>query len=266
MIYLALVLNFILNLSVFQTYKDTLYQARVFLNRGIRYENNGELVKALEEYGKAISLDSTFTPALERTNRILILYGKEDSLILFYMNKIDMYPDNPVYHYIYGRLIHDNDLKKTEFLKCIELDSLYYWGHFGLAELYYEIGNPDSAIIKFKDAISVNPAIIDAHYSLGNLYFEKENYTRAEKEFKKCIMINPVTIVNSYYKLALIYEMRDDIEKSINYYNLFMRYAPDAPEVDHIIDVVEYLKFIIDQRNRNNFFYRLKKRIGELIK
>jgi len=246
--------------------QDSIYESRVYFNKAKQSENNCELVKALELYQKAFEYDQTYAAALEEITDILILYGKRDSLLALYEQKTKTEPGNPLYHYIYGKILPGNGAKKSEFLTCIELDSLYYRGYAGLGTYYYETGNIDSALFYYNKAIRINPAIIDGHYLLGKLYFEQENYEEAEMEFKKCNAINPRTYVDTYYKLALIYEYREQPEEALSYYNLFLRYAPNAAEVDHILNVMAYLQFRIDEKNRDDFFYRLKKRLGEIIK
>jgi len=266
MTYLFILLHFSINILSVSAGQDSVYDARVYLNKGIRYQNNGEFVKALEVYERSYNLDPNYTPAVDKITDVLLLYGKRDSLISQYSNKVMEEPDNPIHHYIYGKLERDASIKKAEFLKCMELDSLYYWGYIGLASYYYETGKRDSSMLYYRKAIRINPAIIDGHYNLGKLYYERENYEKAEEEFEKCIKINPRIIMDIYYKLALLYEFREETPRAIEYYKLLLRYAPDAPEVDHIINVLEFLNFKIDEENKDNVLYRLKKRLGEVIK
>lgn len=73
--------------------------------------------------------------------------------------------------------------------------------HLDFGRAYAEAGNPDLAIVEFKEAIALNPRLPEAHYCLGASYLLSQGqagFPEAIKEFHRELELNP----NDYFSLA----------------------------------------------------------------
>src|SRR5262249_49109584 len=64
-------------------------------------------------------------------------------------------------------------------------------GYYNLGLVYKRKGQPELAIQAYREAIRVNPRMVDAHYNLGNLYMEKEEPSLAIAHYKSALELRP---------------------------------------------------------------------------
>ena len=68
------------------------------------------------------------------------------------------------------------------------------------------------AVISLKQAIFINPKLIDAHLNLFSVYMELSNLSEAESSIKKAIKLDPNSSI-SHFNLSRVYlELGKDLE------------------------------------------------------
>jgi len=217
-------------------------------NEGVRLQNLGNSKRAIVQFESSLSYDSLYVPSHERLQDIFrFIPGKEDSIRAVYNSLKDSHPDNARYVYLAGRLL-DVEEKESEFKRAIRLDSLFYWGYFGLGKIYLTTGLFDEAIKQFKKAIAINPAIPDAQLELGLAYENLDQCTKAVKQYKKVLHINPKVVPDAYYFLGRIYANQADTSQSPEH---FKQYTSQSLEhFKKYLDLVKQGGYVDSARTR----------------
>lgn len=115
-----------------------------------------------------------------------------------------------------------------------------------LAQLAYDDGleyldenDFDSAILKFRKAIEIDPNFAFAWDNLGVSYRKTNQYDEAIEAYKKSLEINPngrLPLMN----IAVTYNLNKEFEAAINYYNKFIDIYPDDPEGYYGLGLILY--------------------------
>ena len=98
---------------------------------------------------------------------------------------------------------------------------------------YYKKGALDTAIISLKEAIELEPNIIEAHYYLGLAYEDKEMYEDAVKAYKKVREISTdmssETAKNAARHLVDIYRKERMVDEMMNFIKEASQHSKDIP-------------------------------------
>ena len=95
-------------------------------------------------------------------------------------------------------------------------------------------GQLDTAILYFKNAMSLNPNLDDAYYNLGVALVEKGNIEQALMNFQKTTELNP-NHANGFYNLGLTMFKLGRIEESINSYFQSLAILPNDVQTHHAL-------------------------------
>jgi tetratricopeptide (TPR) repeat protein len=105
-----------------------------------------------------------------------------------------------------------------------------------LGETYNCVGRYDEAIVKFKEAIAINPNLADTRKDLGLAYFEKGMFDEAVVEFKEAIAINP-NLADSHNNLGMACYAKGLLDKAISEYIEAIAIEPDFAEAHYNLGV-----------------------------
>ena len=206
---------------------DEARRTRIYYNEGVQLHNLGNSKQAITQFDLSLLYDPLYVPAHERLQDIYrFILGKEDSIRTVYKTLKDSFPDNVEYIYLAGRLL-DIEEREPEFNRAIRLDSLFYWGYYGLGNIYLTTGFFDEAVKQYKKAVAINPAIPDAELALGLAYENLNQYAKAVKQYKKALHINPKVAPDGYFFLGRIYADKADTSQSLE---RFKQYASQSFE------------------------------------
>lgn len=61
----------------------------------------------------------------------------------------------------------------------------------GLARCYYELGRDDEALVLYREAIALNPAVWEAQYYLGRIHLENRRYAQAVEPLDNALKLKP---------------------------------------------------------------------------
>lgn len=204
------------------SYNDCLFcnseeNAEIYCCLGECYEqlNNDSL--AIDNYRRAIELDSEFSDAW---------YGL--AMVAYKKNN------------------YDDCLKTLKKALYIQPDNSDYW--FSLGNLYSQTEDQKKAVEAFKKAIELNPEDFESWINLSDLYFKKNMLTKAIKTMNESyVYTSDVPIVN--FRLAAYYYLKGDNRIGLKYFKKgmqlnvtdhdeFLKICPDAlsfPEIKKLI-------------------------------
>ena len=160
------------------------------------YRMKGDLVKAVAEGERAVTLEPSHAPALNNYANCLISLGRSEEAIPIYQKAIRVSPLG--LHYLYdgfGRaLLNTGRFEEavSAFKKAIQLapDNLFY--HAELAGTYVMMGREEEAIRLLQKAIRLNPNAPFATFGwLGTALRIAGRFQEAVSAYKKAIQLVP---------------------------------------------------------------------------
>ncbi len=197
--------------------KEGRTQEAVFLLAKCYYANK-EYQEAKEYIYEVVEKDSQNYEAYYILGRILELEEDIDSAIDMYQKCVDI---KPTYYDAYeslGILLADQgkyEEAEKVYRKAIEYHTESYELLFNLAMIQLELGKTDDAEKNLELALVINPEINDAIYTLGNIKLLKGQYNDALSLYSEITKTEDYGL-KAYYKIAVIYVTKNEIEKAIS--------------------------------------------------
>lgn len=158
--------------------------ARAYNNLGVELKNKGEYDKAIEQFEKSLKADKNYTSVYFNLGDVQYRLGN--------------YEDAVVY------------LKKALTLKLnqqLHLDVLNKLGR-----TYSAMGQTESAIDAFKEAIKVYPTAVAPYNNLGVQYIKTGRFDLAIEIFESALKIREEQYLRS--NLSLAYAKKEEIERN----------------------------------------------------
>ena len=237
--------------SAIRLYQRTLeiepLHAKAHLSLGDSLYARGDTTTALQHYQKALSLmphikDAFYEPlepyfaGLMTTNEAMPILEKamlvlpDDPRSYFYAGNLEAdagNPDKAIKHY-----------EKT--IQIIEADASYQQmelplGNFNdvylkLGELYYQQGNIETAVVYFKRALVLDPALADKFIAEGQRAFDEGNYQAAIEPLNTHLMLFPEDVAAAYL-LGQSHEANGDTDAALILYERTLALDSQRPDV-----------------------------------
>ncbi len=182
-----------------EVHPDGAKEAAKFFAEALRYQQQGQLSRAVEEYEKSIAVDPRNPAAFNNLGVAL----KES-----------------------GRL----DLASEAFQKALALDPKYEKALNNLGVIRYRKGQYEEAIDLFKQALRINSANVESYTNLGVIYLMAERYDDALEAFRQGLRHDP-KLAEAHYNLGLLWERRGNRENAQRHYQKFVELASDRHAV-----------------------------------
>jgi len=113
-----------------------------------------------------------------------------------YIGKLKAEPQNPLYHYLYGRLLDGKELEDA-FNKAIELETkspnpeLRFWIYYGLGQFYKDTKKYKEALQNLERTQRLKPDFLDVQHQMALIYYEMNDITEALNIWDKLLKIKP---------------------------------------------------------------------------
>jgi tetratricopeptide (TPR) repeat protein len=187
--------------------------AYCYVNRANIFAEQNKIVQALEDFTKAIELDSKNSGNYYNRALFYVNYKKEFSKALEdYNEAIRLAPSN--LSYIYGRaLLYKKHLFNSnkaieDFEKILKIDSTNLNAINGIGVIYQDQGKLDLAIKQFNKGIELEnidkSAAAYCYSNRASIYSEQNNLIQALQDYTKSIELDSKNSGN-YYNRALFY-------------------------------------------------------------
>ncbi len=119
--------------------------------------------------------------------------------------------------------------------KAVKLNPKSWNAHFEMGRAYDAQNKTSKAIDQFTQATMTDPYNELAFYQLGRLYQKQKSYGQAIQAYQRALKINP-TLADAHYYLGYCYEKTNEIELAKSEYHETLKYVPDY------VDAKEALK------------------------
>ncbi len=162
----------------------------------------------------------------------LLTQDSEPWAIKSFNQALELEPTNPVLTCELAKAyLNNGDVAEagTYFNKALELKSDYYDAEFGLAKVYLQ-NKKDSLAIDLLNqlaAVVIDPEI---YYEQGRYYFNHGEIDRAIEKFKQALRISP-DYANADYSLALAYQNKGDQAQALYYFKKVLELNPEDSDV-----------------------------------
>lgn len=222
-----------------ETVHDSPFSVFAHNNLGLVYVRKEQHHKAIEEFEKALLLNSDphIASVSQRFSQKSIIYNNLGSLYYKVLREsqrlVGMKPEH-VYVGAGMVVMHGEQglYQKAldSFKKAIRFDRLNAEAHNNLGDLYYFKKFYQPAEREYKFAIALNPYYTDAYNNLGLVYLKVRNYDAAQKEFSKVLELKP-DYAKAYNNLALVYFNKGMYNKALEVFDQALKLMPENAEV-----------------------------------
>ena len=195
-----------------------------YMTRGAMYAEEGDTIKALADYSKAITLDPYYAPTYG--NRALLLYDKHDLKgALADLNEAIRLNTRESGYFINRGLVRYqmNDLRGAmeDYDQVINIDSHNQIARFNRALLRSQVGDDNKAIEDFDVVIEQEPDNYIAYYNRALLRFGTGNYKGSIGDFDKVLAQYPNFISGYYSRSEAKRKMHDNAGADRDYWKAF---------------------------------------------
>ncbi|MFH1255456.1 MAG: tetratricopeptide repeat protein [bacterium] len=167
-----------------------------------------------------------------RDVRNLVL-GSEIWAERFFDSAFSLEPANPVLAAELAKAyFNNNDVINAEkyFLKSDEMKHDYYEARFGLAKVYLK-NKKDSQAFNLLNELASEIYDEEIIYELGRFYYNHGEIDKAIDRFKLILSSSPKHS-NSLYSLGIAYEAKGDIKEALKYYGKVLELNKDNKDVE----------------------------------
>ena len=177
---------------------DHVMFANAYNNRGIAYNDKGEVDYAIEDYDKALQLNP--------------------DNVKVYSNRGNAYADKGEY----DRAIEDHN-------NAIEIMRNFAPYYVNRGNAYAGKGEYDRAIEDFNTALQYKPNLAAAYVNRGIAYSDKKEYEKAVEDYNKAIELEP-NDARVYNNRGTVYSKKGQYDQAIEDYNKAIELNPDLAE------------------------------------
>ena len=196
---------------------------------GLQKQNDKKYSEAIENYSKAIELDSNFAYAYINRGVAYKLLGYLDKAIEDFSKAIELEPKDADTYYNRGLIykIQDKlDLAIADYDKAIELNPKFAEAYNNRGIIYYDQKILDKAIEDFSKAIELNPNQANAYNNRGVTYKIQGKLEQAIEDFSKAIEIRPDQ-ANIYINRGEVFELLGKLDQAVADYQKAIELDPN---------------------------------------
>ena len=158
--------------------------------------------------------------------------GQKKEAIIKIDALIEKYPLAPLLLNISGTFYKSNrqlDVAVIKFNQALVLEPNYTEVHYNLGVTLRELGQIEEAIKSYRNALSIKNEHPNAHYNLGNALLSLKHYDAAIEHFESAVIFNP-KFAQAYNNLGLANKLLgNDVEAGNNFDNALI-IKPDYAE------------------------------------
>ena len=166
----------------------------LYYERGSMHERDKKYTEALEDYRKVVSIAPKFRKAYIKIAAIERRQNHVPEAIIGYSKAVDLhlFPNDIGLLEILAQLELEVDMTeeaRNHLMKALEFQErpdLY----LKLGDILF-LGEINTAIFNYQQAVRINPNYVDARWRLGRAYLRIQNFEKAGNEFREAITQRP---------------------------------------------------------------------------
>lgn len=181
--------------------------------------------------------------ALMYENAALLVPGADEWAVKSLEKAAGLEPTNPI---LVWRLANsyarqgNQDKTMENYKKAIELKRDYLAAYAGLTVFYEQMGKIDEAIDVYQQALPFGINNVELLFNYGRLLYNRRqagDLDNAEAVWKEAVRLQP-NYSNGLYSLGLLYELKGEKAKALEYYYKVRDLNPDNQEVVSKIEML----------------------------
>lgn len=206
---------------------DTFWNHVLFLNpdnpiaynhRAMMYEEKKDLLKALKDYDKAISLEPNYLEAFNNRGLVYSKFRRYDLALRDFntVMQIDPLSETGFFNrgYLYFRQ-REYDLALKDYTRAIALRPRYAEAYNARGSVYEAMKQYPEALSDYHRAIVCNPFLAEAYNNRGVVYAKQKFTDYALADFAKALEITPDN-ARAYWNRSLLYSDMKDYSKALD--------------------------------------------------
>ncbi len=115
------------------------------------------------------------------------------------------------------------------------------WHFVGRSAMLLADNQLAQALAAAQHAVTLGPMVAEAHFQLGRVLAERRDYVKAAPAFVAAIAIDPMPAYAHYYA-GLSYYQAERIDLMANFFESFLKLAPDAPERTQVESIMRTVR------------------------
>lgn len=202
--------------------------AEDYYNRGNQFKDQGNFIQAIDDYSKAIKLNSKHVKAYYNRGNSYGKQGKLSDAIEDYKKAVAINPQYTEAYYNMGNTYEkQGNLEEAimSYTKALETNPKYSAAYCNRGNVHQAQGNLQQALDDYSKAIEINPSFAGVYSNRGNVYFAQGNTEKAITDYNKAIDLNPHA--GFYANRGNIYQNMGNLQKAIADYNKAIEKDPN---------------------------------------
>ncbi len=172
---------------------DIFQDSNYFFNRGVFFQEAGDLEKSLINFRKAAELDPSNPDVF---NNMGVIY-----------KELNMF-----------------DQATEDLLRALYLNPRYVKAYNNIGVVYYLKGNYNGAVANYQKAIELDPENLESYNNLSVIYKKLNQLEQAKAILNKALAKSPKDAATNY-NLAVLYEELGDRVNALNFYRRFLQFG-----------------------------------------
>ncbi|PEU75163.1 hypothetical protein CN394_27630, partial [Bacillus anthracis] len=215
--------------DIIENEKDSLVLSRAYAMRGNVYRKNNIPHKALDDFGKSITLNPNSPITFAYRGLVFINKGNYEEAIRDFTKAIKLDPDFALAYNSRGIAFKNKGNQEEaigDFTKAIELKPDYVFAYNNRGNVFNSKGNQEEAIRDYTKAIELKSDYAEPYYNRGNVFNSKGNQEEAIRNYTKAIELKP-DYVKAYNNRGLVFSSKGNQEEAIKDFIKAIKLKPD---------------------------------------
>ena len=195
---------------------------------GAVLSEQNKFTDAVENYKKAIKINSNYFKAYNNLGACFYKFGKISDAIQNYKKAIEIEPNLAGAHNNLGvafKELGEQEKSKAYYQKAIEIEPNHADAHNNLGVVFKELGEQEHSMACYQTAIEIEPNHADAHNNLGAEFKELKDYKKSIYHYEKNISIKPKSPI-AYSNLGNVYKALGEYEKAVSWHQKAIQINP----------------------------------------
>jgi tetratricopeptide (TPR) repeat protein len=161
-----------------------------FYSSGYKYASQGNYATAIENYNKAIKLQSNNSSIYYNRGMAFINTQKYQAALLDFTKAIELKPQDADFYFMRGKVnvfLKDFSAALNDYNKVIELRNTDAKAFCYRAFIHQEMKDFSQSLVDYTRAIEIDPKFAAAYFYLGGLFEELKRFDEAEQAYRKTI-------------------------------------------------------------------------------
>ena len=181
---------------------------KAWFSLGNLYQSQGRLIAAEQAYRQALTLRPDSAPICNNLGYVLQQQNKWEEAASYYKRALELQPNCTEADVNWGNALYaQGKLSPEKQTHYAELNHKLGLGRHGVRDL-------ETAAIYYRQAISMQPNLVDAHYYLGLALQQQRKLAAALSCYQQVLQLNP-DYGAAYYNLGEIYQDQGDLSQAI---------------------------------------------------